>query len=247
MTELSVNLNKIALLRNARTIGIPDVNKSARIVLDAGAYGVTVHPRPDQRHIRYEDVYKLKEMLQEDYPQKEFNIEGNPFTGRYMEIVREILPDQATLVPDQPGAATSDQGWDLDRDEQELAGVIDELRGLGVRVSLFMDPGTGTLETAKKLGADRIELYTEPYATAFREKENLDTMLQEYIASAEKADEVGLEVNAGHDLNLENLGFFCSRINNLKEVSIGHALVSEALEMGLFKTVKEYLKILSEV
>ncbi len=245
MTELSVNLNKIALLRNARTIGIPSVIRAACIVLDAGAYGVTVHPRPDERHIRYSDVYELRKLLDDKYPDKEFNIEGNPFCGRYMEVVKEVTPDQATLVPDDPSAPTSDHGWDLVENHEKLRPVIDELNSHGIRVSLFMDPVTENLEIAKEIGAKRIELYTEPYATSFRKDKDLENMLYKYKKSAEKALEVGLELNAGHDLNLKNTGKFCKEVPGILEVSIGHALTAEALEIGLADTVKEYLKILA--
>ncbi|MHC4412079.1 MAG: pyridoxine 5'-phosphate synthase [Planctomycetota bacterium] len=216
MTKLSVNLNKVALLRNQRDIGIPSVIEAARTVIKAGAHGVTVHPRPDERHIRYADVYELTEMLT-----VEFNIEGNPFTGKYMEIVRDVKPNQATLV------------------------VVKELKGLGIRVSLFMDPEKGGIKLAKEVGTDRIELYTEPYARAFRENEKPQEMLELYSDCAGFAGEFGLGVNAGHDLNLKNLGKFCSNVPGLLEVSIGHALISDAIEMGLARAVKEYLKILS--
>ncbi|MHC4635545.1 MAG: pyridoxine 5'-phosphate synthase [Planctomycetota bacterium] len=227
MTKLSVNLNKVALLRNQRDIGIPSVIEAARTVIKAGAHGVTVHPRPDERHIRYADVYELTEMLT-----VEFNIEGNPFTGKYMEIVRDVKPNQATLV-------------NMQENIQRLAPVVKELKGLGIRVSLFMDPEKGGIKLAKEVGTDRIELYTEPYARAFRENEKPQEMLELYSDCAGFAGEFGLGVNAGHDLNLKNLGKFCSNVPGLLEVSIGHALISDAIEMGLARAVKEYLKILS--
>ncbi|MFH1613925.1 MAG: pyridoxine 5'-phosphate synthase [Planctomycetota bacterium] len=239
MTKLSVNLNKVALLRNQRDVGIPNVIEAAKAVIRAGAYGVTVHPRPDERHTRYSDVYELAAMLS-----VEFNIEGNPFTGRYMEVVREVKPDQATLVPDAPGANTSDHGWDLRKDGKRLRLIVDELKGLGIRVSVFMDANPPTVQLAKSVGADRIELYTEPYARAFRTGEGLEEVLSRYVKSAEEAERSGMGLNAGHDLNLENLGKFCSSVPNLLEVSIGHALISESLYMGLEQTVKEYLRIL---
>lgn len=243
MTRLSVNLNKIALLRNQRDIGIPDVIESAETVIKAGAYGVTVHPRPDERHIKYNDAYQLAEIVT-----VEFNIEGNPFTGRYMELVGDIKPDQATLVPDEPGANTSDHGWDLNAENvKRLEPVIKELKQLGIRVSLFMDPDNEGIKTAKDIGADRIELYTEPYATAFRLNENLDAVIKRFADSAEFAGRIGLGVNAGHDLNLQNLNKFCSTVPDVLEVSIGHALIAEALYMGLEKTVKQYCKLLSGV
>lgn len=241
MTKLSVNLNKIALLRNQRNIGIPNVIESAKIVIKAGAYGITVHPRPDERHIKYADVYELAEMTT-----VEFNIEGNPFLGRYMEIVSEVKPNQATLVPDTPDANTSDHGWNLQADRERLLPIIKQLKGLGIRVSLFMDPNVPGIKIAGEIGADRIELYTEPYARAFRTNEKLDEILEQYAAAARFANEIGLGLNAGHDLNLNNLGKFCSAVPGILEVSIGHALIAEALQMGLETTVKKYLKILSQ-
>lgn len=238
MTKLSVNLNKVALIRNTRTIGIPSVTNAARTCFRAGAHGITVHPRPDERHIKPSDVYELAEMLT-----VEFNIEGNPFP-RFMEIVRKVKPTQCTLVPDTPDAFTSDHGWDLSQHGNRLRPIIQELKDLGIRVSLFMDPDIDQIQRAKEVGTDRIELYTEPYATAFREGD-VEPVFQQYARSAQRAQEIGLGVNAGHDLNLKNLGKFCS-IPGILEVSIGHALIAEALEMGLFATVKEYVKILSE-
>ncbi len=239
MTQLSVNVNKVALLRNTRTIGIPSVTRAAQICIDAGAYGITVHPRPDERHIRRTDVYELAEMVT-----VEFNIEGNPFEAGYMEIVREVKPTQCTLVPDSPEAFTSDHGWDLAKDGERLGPIIQELVDLGSRVSLFMDPDLDQIERAPGVGTDRIELYTEPYATAFREGD-VEAAFQQYARAAEKAQEVGLGINAGHDLNLQNLSKFCS-ISGVLEVSIGHALIAEALEMGLAQTVKAYLKVLAQ-
>lgn len=242
MTQLSVNINKIALLRNQRDIGIPNVVESAMTAIKAGAYGITVHPRPDERHIRYTDVYELAEVVS-----VEFNIEGNCFTGRYMEIMEEVKPTQATLVPDDPGAVTSDHGWDLKKDGQRLAPIIETLKGLGIRVSLFVDADVEMAGMAKDVGADRIELYTEPYARAFATKENFEEVLSLYALAAKAADEAGLGVNAGHDLNLHNLGVFCENVRPVDEVSIGHALVADALDMGLGRAVKEYVKILGEV
>lgn len=241
MTKLSVNLNKIALLRNQRNIGIPDVAESAKTVIKAGAHGVTVHPRPDERHIRYDDARQLKKMLT-----VEFNIEGNPFTGKLTELLNELKPDQATLVPDEPGANTSDHGWNMQQNKERLAPVIRELKDLGIRVSLFMDPDTEGIKIASDIGADRIELYTEPYASAFRTNDNLEQTLERFAAAARFANEIGLGLNAGHDLNLKNLGIFCSTVPGIMEVSIGHALIAEAIEMGLENTVKEYLKVLAQ-
>lgn len=242
MTKLSVNLNKIALLRNQRDIGIPDVLQAAKTVIKAGSNGVTVHPRPDERHIRYSDVYELAEILT-----VEFNIEGNPFLGKYMEIVHEVKPNQATLVPDAPDANTSDHGWNLQADSDRLGPIIKELKSFGIRVSLFMDTGRPGIEMAKELAADRIELYTEPYARAFRTGKKANEILEQYATAAKLAQDIGLGVNAGHDLNLRNLGKFCSAVPGILEVSIGHALIAEALEMGLYNTVKEYLKVLSGI
>jgi pyridoxine 5-phosphate synthase len=238
MTNLSVNLNKIALLRNTRNIGIPSVTKAAQICIDAGAQGITVHPRPDERHIRPSDVFDLAEMLT-----VEFNIEGNPLQPPFMEIVRQVKPTQCTLVPDSPDTPTSDRGWDLIEEGTQLLHLIQELKELGSRVSLFMDADLQQIPLAKEIGADRIELYTEPYATAFRQ-DQVEPIFEQYTRAAQKAQAVGLGVNAGHDLNLDNLGLFCS-IGGILEVSIGHALTAEALEMGLYNTVKAYLKILS--
>jgi len=241
MTKLSVNLNKIALLRNQRDIGIPSVIESAKTVIRAGAYGITVHPRPDERHIKYSDVYELAEMMT-----VEFNIEGNPFLGRYMKIVGEVKPNQATLVPDAPDANTSDHGWNLQADKERVVPIIKQLKGLGIRVSLFMDADVSGIKMAKEVGANRIELYTEPYARAFRTDEKVDETLEKYARAAKAAHDAGLGVNAGHDLNLNNLGKFLSEVPGVLEVSIGHALIAEALEMGLYNTVKEYLKILAQ-
>ena len=249
MTRLSVNLNKIALLRNARDLAInkPDVVKSAQIIIEAGAYGITVHPRPDERHIKYDDARQLCELLRRQYKDTEYNIEGNPFTGKLMELLRQLKPDQATLVPDDPGANTSDHGWDLQKNAERVKPIVKELKELGIRVSLFMDPQPEGIEIAKEIGADRIELYTEPYARAFRTNQNLEQMLEQYASATKVAHDIGLGVNAGHDLNLDNLGRFCKQCTGILEVSIGHALIADAIEMGLFNAIKEYLKILSEI
>ena len=241
MTKLSVNLNKIALLRNQRDIGIPSVIEAAKTIIKAGAYGITVHPRPDERHIKYADVYELAEIMT-----VEFNIEGNPFLGKYMEIVSEVRPNQATLVPDAPDAGTSDHGWNLKADGKKLTPVIKKLKTMGIRVSLFMAADAAGIMMAREVGADRIELYTEPYARAFRTDEGVDEILQQYAYAARAAGDAGLGVNAGHDLNLNNLGKFLAEVSGVLEVSIGHALIAEALEMGLYNTVKEYLKVLSK-
>nr|AIA13063.1 Pyridoxal phosphate biosynthesis protein PdxJ [uncultured bacterium] len=242
MTRLSVNLNKVALLRNARNIGIPSVSRAAQICIKAGAHGLTLHPRPDERHARERDVYELAELLRET-PTVELNIEGNPFP-KFMEIVRAVRPTQCTLVPDSPEAFTSDHGWNIREEKERLKPVIEELKGLGIRLSLFMDADSPEIELAKEIGADRIELYTEPYAAAYGSA-SAETVFEQFRLAAEKAQRVGLGVNAGHDLNLDNLGKFCS-IPNVLEVSIGHALISDALELGLFDAVGAYLKILWE-
>jgi len=238
MTRLSVNLNKVALLRNTRTLGIPDVQRAARIALDSGAQGVTVHPRPDGRHVRAADVRELAGLLA-SRPGREFNIEGNPYHG-LMDFVREVRPAQCTLVPDESGAFTSDHGWNLPADADGLRPMIAELKALGVRVSLFMDPLPGAMAQAARLGADRVELYTEPYARAFATPGQA-AALERYAAAARAAQDAGLGVNAGHDLNRDNLGAFLAAVPNVLEVSIGHALIADALEFGLAETVRLYL------
>ncbi|MBD1832415.1 pyridoxine 5'-phosphate synthase [Cyanobacteria bacterium FACHB-472] len=240
MTNLSVNLNKVALLRNSRSLELPSVTKAATICIEAGANGITVHPRPDKRHIRLEDVYALAEMIA-----VEFNIEGNPFQPQFMEMVRQVKPTQCTLVPDAADTFTSDRGWDLVEDGQRLIPIIDELRNLGIRVSLFLNPDLVQIQHAKDIGTQRIELYTEPYAAAF-EDGDVESVFQEYAIAAQTAQSLGLGVNAGHDLNLQNLGKFCS-IPGILEVSIGHALIADALEIGLSDAVKAYLQVLSQV
>jgi pyridoxine 5-phosphate synthase len=244
-TQLSVNLNKIALLRNSRTLGVPSVTRAARMVLDAGANGLTVHPRPDARHIRAQDVTELAALLRDGastWPDAEFNIEGNPFHG-LLEFIREVRPQQCTLVPDESAQFTSDHGWDLPKDSVRLVPIINELKSLGVRVSLFMDPIPEAMSHARTLGADRIELYTEPYAQAFGTATQA-AVTQQYADTAKAAQAVGLGVNAGHDLNLENLAYFVQNVPHVAEVSIGHALVADALEFGLDDTVKKYLRAL---
>jgi pyridoxine 5-phosphate synthase len=242
MTNLSVNLNKVALLRNARPIGMPSITRAARNCVSAGAHGITLHPRPDERHTKPSDVYDVADLLAAT-PDVEFNIEGNPFP-KFMEIVRKVKPTQCTLVPDSPDAFTSDHGWDLAENGPRLRPIIEELKDLGIRVSLFLDPDCEQVERAKEVGADRIELYTEPYASSYRNG-NAEAVFEEFAQASKKASEVCLGVNAGHDLNLENLARFCS-IPNIAEVSIGHALVSDALEMGMFNAVQAYLKVLEE-
>lgn len=243
MTRLSVNINKVAVLRNTRSLGIPSVIWAAQTAIEAGAYGITVHPRPDERHIRYTDVYELKEIVRN----VEFNIEGNPFEGRYMQLMPDVRPTQATLVPDSINAVTSNQGWDLQNKENQrkLIPIIKELHDLGIRASIFVEPVWQVVEIAKEIGADRVELYTEHFASAFARKEGLQQQIEQYSAAGKKAVDLGLGLNAGHDLSLENLGFFCKNVKSVDEVSIGHALVADALKMGLQNAVKEYLKILA--
>ena len=238
MTSLSVNLNKVALLRNSRTLGIPSVVRAATIALDAGAQGITVHPRPDGRHIRAHDVHELAALLK-GRGGIEFNIEGNPF-HEVLNLVRQVRPHQCTLVPDEPAAFTSDHGWDLTRDAPRLKPVIAELRALGVRVSIFMDPVPAAMRLAREAGADRVELYTEPYARAFGTPAEAREVAR-YAEAALAARQAGLGVNAGHDLNRSNLPRFLAAVPGVLEVSIGHALIADALECGLAQTVREYL------
>lgn len=237
MALLSVNLNKVALLRNTRSLGIPSVTRAARIALESGADGITIHPRPDGRHILDQDVRELAAILKK-WPRAEFNIEGNPFHG-LLEFVRDVRPQQCTLVPDETGQFTSDHGWNLPADCSRLAPVIAELKTLGVRVSLFMDPDSRAMPAAASLGADRVELYTEPYARAFGGPDEA-AVLHRYVECAQAAHAAGLGVNAGHDLNLANLARFVGTVPGVAEVSIGHALIADALEFGLAETVRRY-------
>jgi pyridoxine 5-phosphate synthase len=241
-TKLSVNLNKVATLRNTRAIGIPSVTRFARICLEAGAHGITLHPRPDERHIRPHDVDDVAEVLRA-YPRAELNLEGNPFDG-LMAHAERVKPTQCTLVPDGPAQSTSDHGWDLPRDDARLRPVVAHLRSLGCRVSLFMDAVPSAIAHAKDVGADRVELYTEPYASAFAAG-SAAAVLPSFRESALAAAQAGLGVNAGHDLNLENLGPFLAGVPGVVEVSIGHALVADALELGMTETVRRYLALAS--
>jgi len=238
MTKLSVNLNKIALLRNTRPLGIPSVTGAAVTALGAGAHGITVHPRPDGRHIRPHGVDHLAALLK-SHPEAEFNIEGNPFENA-LDMVRAARPHQFTLVPDDPGAFTSDHGWNLARDAGRLRPLIAEIKALGVRVSLFMDAEADAMAAAARVGADRVELYTEPYAKAFGTADEA-RVLATYAAAARAALDAGLGVNAGHDLNQHNLPAFLSAVPGVLEVSIGHALIADALDDGLAQTVRNYL------
>ncbi len=233
MTRLSVNINKIATIRNARGGNNPDLIKVAIDCEKFGAQGITVHPRPDERHIRYDDVYKLKEVVE-----TEFNIEGYP-NKRFIDLVLEIKPEQVTLVPDSPDVLTSNAGWDTINNKSFLKDIISEFKNAGIRTSIFIETDISLIENAKDIGTDRIELYTEPYAeNFFKNKENA---ILPFSKAAKRASEIGLEINAGHDLDLDNLKYFNKNIQSLKEVSIGHALISDALYFGLHNTIQMYL------
>ena len=235
--QTQCQFERVALLRNSRPLTVPSVTQAAQVCIDAGAHGITVHPRPDERHIRKADVYELKEVI----AGVEYNIEGNPFP-EFMDMVRDARPDQCTLVPDEPHQRTSDHGWDLQRDGERLKPIVAELKALGIRVSLFMDPEPKNMVLAKALDADRVELYTESYASAFANGD-VGRVFRQYADAARAARDVGLGVNAGHDLNLDNLGEFVT-IPNILEVSIGHALIADAVFLGLENTVKAYLAVL---
>ena len=242
-TRLSVNVNKVALLRNQRDIGYPSVVDAARHIIAAGAHGITVHPRPDQRHVRPTDVTELSRLICDEFGGRvEFNIEGNP-TEELLEIVHEARPDQVTLVPDDPDQRTSDHGWDLAADGERLAPIIAAFAAVGMRVSLFMDPDPGAMPLAAACGAHRIELYTESYATAFAAGD-CERVLGGFVATAEAALANGLGINAGHDLNLANLPLFQRSVPELAEVSIGHAFTADALELGYNGAVAAYLAAL---
>ena len=241
MTQLSVNLNKVALVRNTRHLGIPSVTRAATLCLQAGAHGITVHPRPDERHMRAGDVHELAALLKA-WPQAEYNIEGYPFHN-LMDFIRAVQPHQATFVPDSEDQATSDHGWRFPQDARRLKPLIDECHALGVRVSLFMDPERDQMQAVAELGAERVELYTETWASAFGTPRAAE-VLAGFAATAQAALDAGLKLNAGHDLNLHNLGPFLQAVPGVQEVSIGHALISDALELGYTETVKAYLACL---
>jgi pyridoxine 5-phosphate synthase len=236
-TALSVNLNKVALVRNTRHLGIPSVTRAATLCLEAGAAGITVHPRPDERHIRGGDVHDLAALLKA-WPDREFNIEGNPFHN-LMDFVRQVRPHQVTFVPDSEGQFTSDHGWTFPQDAERLKPLIDEAKALGARVSLFMDPIPEAMAAAKAVGADRVELYTETYASAYGTPQQAEVLVA-FKATAEAALAVGLGINAGHDLNRDNLHTFLITVPGVQEVSIGHALIADALEIGYTETVRAY-------
>lgn len=238
MTKLSVNINKIATLRNARGGNVPDLLKVAHDCETFGADGITVHPRPDERHIRYKDVYDLKGTLR-----TEFNIEGNP-ADKFIDLVLTIRPTQVTLVPDAPDAITSNAGWDTVNNQQFLSEIIEEFKRAGVRTSIFVDADLKMVEYAAKTGTDRIELYTEPYATNYPKDKEASVLA--FVEAATLAKKLGLGVNAGHDLSLENLHYLYKNIPWLDEVSIGHALISDALYIGLEKTIAAYKNCLKD-
>ncbi|MEZ5643512.1 MAG: pyridoxine 5'-phosphate synthase [Burkholderiaceae bacterium] len=241
--QLSVNVNKVALVRNTRHLGIPSVTRAAELCLAAGAHGITVHPRPDERHVRAHDVHDLAALLKA-WPGREYNIEGNP-THNLMAFIAAARPDQSTFVPDSVEQFTSDHGWNLADAavRQRLRPLIAQAQAAGSRVSLFMDPEPQLMPLARELGADRVELYTEPYAAAWSTGDTAarTASLQRYAAAARAALDAGLAVNAGHDLNRDNLTPFLRAVPGVAEVSIGHALIADALEMGYDATVKAYL------
>ncbi len=245
-TALSVNVNKIALLRNSRQGKGPDVVKLARLALQAGARGITVHPRPDERHIRAADVHDLSALVRSEIPRAEFNIEGNPFEGDWMRLVKAVRPHQATLVPDTPGQSTSDHGFSMPADIERLKPIIAELKSAGCRVSVFMDPDANQIDQVPATGADRVELYTESYAIAHGTGGDLYARtLEAFIDAAAAARDAKLGINAGHDLNLDNLRDFADTIGgSLLEVSIGHALIGDAIEFGMTETIRRYLAAL---
>ena len=238
-TALSVNVNKVALQRNTRHLGIPSVTRAAELCLKAGAQGITVHPRPDERHIRRADVLELAVWLP-----VELNIEGNP-SQNLMDFIRQVRPHQATFVPDSEDQFTSDHGWSFPQDAERLAPLVAECKALGVRVSLFMDPVPEQMAAAKAVGADRVELYTEPYAAAWGSPQQA-VELKRYAAAAQAALDAGLGVNAGHDLNRDNLAAFVREVPGVLEVSIGHALIADALELGYTATVQAYLDCITQ-
>ncbi len=238
-TKLSVNINKIATLRNSRGGNNPDLLKTAKDIESFGADGITVHPRPDERHIRYADVYELKKIIT-----TEFNIEGNPKEQKFIDLVLETNPTQVTLVPDAEGQLTSDHGWDTIKNKDYLIETIAVFKNAGIRVSIFVDAGAEMIEGAKETGTDRIELYTESYASQYATS-NKQLAIEPYIAAGKKANELGIGINAGHDLDLQNLKYFSQNIPGLLEVSIGHALVCDAIYLGLENAVQLYKRQLS--
>ena len=253
-TKLSVNLNKVALIRNSRDTTIPSVVDAAVTAIEAGAQGITVHPRPDMRHIRPSDVYDLAELLAKpEYSDIEYNIEGNPYAGPedngfpgFMQLVEDVKPHQCTLVPDDPNQLTSDHGWNLTGESNRLKPIVDKLKADNARVSCFMDPDGEQLTLAAHLGTDRIEFYTGPYAEHYGSQEG-DDILATFIRAGTHAVGLGLGINAGHDLNQDNLARFCREVPEVEEVSIGHAIITDALWLGLSETVSRYRKILDSL
>ena len=242
--SLSVNVNKVALLRNTRHLGIPSVLRAAEQCLLAGAQGITVHPRPDARHIRTQDVHELASLLKNDWPHVEYNIEGNP-TQNLMDFVRELRPHQVTFVPDSEDQFTSDHGWQFPADLERLRPLIAECQALGVRVSLFMDPLPEAMAFVADLGAERVELYTETFASAFGTAREA-VVLDGFTRTAQSALALGIGLNAGHDLNRDNLTAFLRAVPGVQEVSIGHALIADALELGYTETVREYQRCIQK-
>ena len=246
MTKLSVNINKIALIRNSRKGNNPSLEIFSRKIIEAGAHGITVHPRPDQRHIRADDLSDLAEITKE--LEVEFNVEGNPYEDRlgeypgFLNLIESVKPSQCTLVPDDSNQLTSDHGWNIHSEHNKLVEVLDYLKINKIRSSIFLDPDKSQLDAAKEIGVDRVEIYTGPFAEAF--KKNDETILNTYKDAIEYANNIGLEINAGHDLNLENLPTLLS-YGLIKEVSIGHALITESLIYGIENTVQKYIKITS--
>jgi pyridoxine 5-phosphate synthase len=238
MTKLSVNVNKISTLRNARGGNIPNLIEHVVKIEKYGAHGITVHPRPDERHITYKDVYDIKKIIT-----AEFNIEGNPKVEKFVQLVLDVKPTQVTLVPDNENQLTSDHGWDTISEKDYLQTIIAKFKEEGIRTSIFVDPDIKMIEGAAKTGTDRVELYTESYAKNF--SKNKEEAIKPFTEAANKAKLLGLEVNAGHDLNLQNLAYFVQNIPFLSEVSIGHALISDALDYGMQKTIELYLQQLN--
>lgn len=245
MTKLSVNLNAVAQLRNRRDLPWPSVTGIARVVLDAGAAGITVHPRPDERHIRRSDVYELKALLAKDYPDAEFNIEGYP-SEDFLALIADVDPDQVTLVPDDPAQATSDHGWDFVGEQALLTSVVQRLKTPSRRVSLFCDPDAGErgIAAAKVTGADRVELYTGPYGACFNDLAEARAELETLAETARAARAAGLGLNAGHDLTLANLPAFVAAVEGIDEVSIGHGITADALLFGFAEAVRRYIAVL---
>jgi pyridoxine 5-phosphate synthase len=241
--KLSVNLNAIAMLRNRRDLPWPSVTGLGQIALAAGASGLTVHPRPDQRHVRFTDLAPIRALIDADYPDAEFNMEGFPEEG-FLRLVEEHRPEQVTLVPDDPSQATSDHGWDFHKNHNLLGNVVARIKKIGLRVSLFADgdPDREALSIARDLGADRIELYTGPYGGCFDDPQRTAVLLEQLGQTAEIARDLGLEVNAGHDLTVANLPALAARIPHLAEVSIGHGLTADALEYGMAETVRRFCR-----